>query len=139
MSKHKRMVDTRRLYLFEEVFTKELPLEARHARPAKFLRAMVEKVWAKHGRAGLAAPKLKYGRGLEQNGVRFSFADGYSKIELSPTQRTLAVLLHELTHTIGYGTHGKGFVRKYIDLLVEYAGCDRGELELGMGMFGIRT
>ena len=88
-------------------------------------------------RAGLPVPKVVAGKGTEYSGGWCSYAAGYQKIVLTRSQRTVAVLLHELVHTFGFGTHGKKFVRKYIELLVEYAGCNEGELRLALGLFNV--
>ena len=69
----------------------------------------------------------------------WSFALGYSEIKLAKRHRSIQVLLHELVHTMGFGTHGRSFVKKYIELLVAYGGMEEGEIVIGMGMFGIQS
>ncbi|MDP3939801.1 MAG: hypothetical protein Q8R92_16915 [Deltaproteobacteria bacterium] len=133
-----RGVETRRLYKFERMFMQD---NAFRPRPLKDLRAIAANVWSKHGRKGLPCPSVGFTRR-----VKYSYCVGFSKIRI--TRRadtheglrhdTIDVLLHELVHAMGYGTHGRGFVRKYVDLLVEYAGCEEGELRLGMAMFNIK-
>ena len=46
---------------------------------------------------------------------------GYTEIVLARGQRTVLVLLHELTHALGPGVHGPKFVRLYFYLLRKYA------------------
>ncbi len=134
---YRRMAETRRLYFFEHIFSSELPVFALKDRSLAFLQAILNLVWAKHGRKNLAAPSLVFGTGTSHASERASFAQGYSLIELIEGQRTVMILLHEITHTLGYPTHGKGFAEKYLELLVEYGKCDEGELRMAMSLFKI--
>ena len=131
------------MYRFENVFESELPARIRRRTSLRTLRALAQRVWDKYGRKGLSAPVIEFGDGIKHGDTMYSYAMGFKYIELSEKQRTPAVLLHELTHTLGYGAfpngHGIGFARKYQDLLVEFGGCDRDNLIIGMAMFGIRT
>lgn len=138
------MVETRRLYKFEHVFIRagNVPPFAIQCRSQAYLRQFAKKVWEKHGRKGVRVPTVKV-----RDDIDFSWCIGYSLIELSASGKargnfkhnTIDVLLHELVHAIGYRTHGRGFVRKYIELLVEYAGFDEGELRLALGLFKIKS
>lgn len=133
---HRHAVETRRLYRFESTF-----LHPRYApalnkpRSLRYLRALAEKVWAKHGRKGAKTPQVTI-----VDGAPWSTCAGYSQIVLATAKNTrgnvphdtVEVLLHELTHALGHGTHGRGFVRRYAELLVEYGGCDAEELRLAM-------
>ena len=133
-----RGVETRRLYKFEHIFATERLKGACRRRSLRFLRALLLSVWGKHGRRGLRPPDLTFGPGTPHGKDLVSFANGYHHIELVEGQRSVLVLLHELTHTLGYGNpHGPGFVRKYLNLLVEYGGCDEGELSLAAGLFNL--
>lgn len=135
-SSARRAVETRRLYRFEEIFAESSLGKVCRERSLPFLRRLLREVWAKHGRARLSPPDLSFGPGTPHGKGFASFAEGYSYIELKEGHRNVLVLLHELTHTLGYGApHGAGFVRKYIELLVEYGGCSEGELILGAGLF----
>ena len=138
LAHHKHMIETRRLYLFEQVFTRDLPIEARADKSIQFLRELAARVWRTHGRKNLDVPKVQCGSETSHGGLWFSYCDGYGLIVLSRVQRTVAVLLHELAHAMGYGTHGKGFVRKYVQLLVEYGKCDEGELAVALSVCNIK-
>jgi len=133
-----RGVETRRLYWFESIFSKELPAYVRRQRSEIFLRYMLADGWKKHGCKGVKQPQLTFGKGTPHHGKRCSFADKYSHIELVPGDRNVMILLHEITHTLGFGTpHGRGFARKYVELLVEYGRCDEGELNLALRLFKV--
>lgn len=142
MKEHlRRMVETRRVYKFEaSYFREDVTPYASKPRSMLFLRKLAEKVWAKHGRERLSVPKIEV-----IDGAKWSECDGYTRITLATSKNTrgnlphntIDVLLHELTHAIGYRTHGRGFIRKYTELLVEYGRCDPGELRMAMEMFGI--
>lgn len=135
-----RGVETRRLYCFESIFAKELPFYVRRARSKWFLEELLRQVWIKHGRKGVKTPRLTFGEGTPHAGHRSSFADRYSHIELVPGDRNVMILLHEITHTLGFGApHGRGFARKYVDLLVEYGRCDEGELNLAFALFKVKS
>lgn len=134
MDRYKRAVETRRLYKFEAVFSRALPVETRRDRSISELRDISELVWAKHGRKWCRIPDVV----CAPDDAQFSYCQGFSKIALLRAHRNLAVLLHELTHAIGYAGHGKRFVNRYVALLVDYGGCEEGELRLGLSMFGIR-
>ena len=138
MTPSEKMVSTRRLYKFEEIFSKELPAYVKRQRSLPFLKYMLKDVWLKHGRKGVKHPELAFGEGTPHEGERVSFCDGYSQIELVVGDRNVLILLHEITHALGFGNpHGKGFVRKYVELLVEYGRCDEGELNLAIGLFKV--
>ncbi len=140
----REMVETRRLYKFEHVFirTTMVPPRALQHRSQAYLQRFARTVWAKHGRKNVRVPVIKLRPDLDH-----SWCVGFSLIELSTSGKarggfmhnTIDVLLHELTHAIGYRTHGTGFVRKYVELLVEYAGFDEGELRLALGLFKIKS
>lgn len=135
---YRLMVETRRLYRFENQFSRKLPYECRRDRPITELRLIAQTVWRKWGRKGAKCPEIKCHHGYRMTGGWYSYALGYSEIYLSRSQRNVMVLLHELTHTMGHGTHGKGFVEKYIRLLVEYGWCDEGELRMGLALYNIK-
>jgi hypothetical protein len=140
----REMVETRRLYQFEQVFMRRsvVPKGAIKYRSQRYLQEFASKVWAKHGRKGQRVPLIRLRADIDM-----SWCIGFSLIELSISGKarggfkhnTIDVLLHELTHAIGYSTHGRGFVRKYVELLVEYAGFDEGELRLALGLFNIKS
>ena len=134
----REMVETRRLYQFEQIHMRDRV----HRRSGAWLQRLAAKVWAKHGRKNSRVPTVRL-----RDDIDMSWCIGFTLIELSTSGKarggfkhdTVEVLLHELVHAIGYRTHGRGFVRKYIELLVEYAGFDEGELRLAFGLFNIKA
>lgn len=133
-----RGVETRRLYAFESS-SKNYSSFANRQRSLPFLRTLAGAVWRKHGRTRQATPSIAFGEGTPHGNQKVSFCEGRNYIELAETQRDVKVLLHELTHALGYGNpHGKGFVRKYFDLLEEYGRCDRGALLLDAALFKLK-
>jgi hypothetical protein len=139
----RQMVETRKLYHFEHVFMRPRVAPAASLKPRSedYLQALADQVWARHGRRGMATPKVRL-----RDDIDWSWCVGYSLIELSTSGKarnnclhnTVDVLLHELVHAIGYRTHGRSFVRKYIELLVEFAGYEEGELQLALSLFKIK-
>ena len=129
----RQMVETRRLYRFERVFfTEDVSPFISKLRPIGYLRNIANTVWAKHGRRGVGVPEIN----VDPN-VECSHCTGYRNVVLLPEHCSLDVLLHELTHCIGYLTHSRAFVRKYVELLVEYGGCSEIELTLALGLFKV--
>lgn len=126
------MVETRRLYRFERLF--EVSLFANKERNIATLNKLCARVWAKHGRRNVRTPVVALDETIDT-----SFNRGYREIKLAKHQVSVDVLLHEITHALGYCTHGRSFVRKYIQLLVEYGRCDEGKLIFAMSMFGVKT
>ena len=130
-------VDTRRLYRFEDLTKSISPFANRH-RSESFLRKMAEIVWQEHGRRNQQCPDVRIGSGIKHDRYFVSFCEGRKKIELTEAQATVCVLLHGMTHAIGFGNpHGKGFVRKYFELLVQYGKCEQGPLIMDAKLFGI--
>lgn len=82
--------------------------------------------WAKgHPRYGRRArrdafPVLQFGVGYLQNGKRLSYCEGRVLIVLSPGERNMQTLLHELVHALGPETHGVRFQELYAELIVEF-------------------
>jgi hypothetical protein len=135
MKRSAKGVETRRLYTFENAFF-TTPDKVCRPRSLRTLKALAARVWAKHGRKRQGPPTLEYGPGTPHGSMMVSYAAGRKYIQLAPDQRNVLCLLHEITHSLGYGApHGPGFVCKYMDLLVEYGNCDRGELTLAAGLF----
>ena len=136
MQSHRRAVETRRLYRFEDVFTRTLPVDVRRDRRIAELRDIAAGVWSGEGRSTATCPTVTCGAGVPQNGAWFSYCEG-DRIVLSRAQRTVGVLLHELTHALGHDTHGKDFVNRYVHLLCAYGGCEEGHLRLGLSLFKV--
>lgn len=140
----RQMVETRRLYRFELVFMRPrvAPAGSLLPRDEAWLQALAAQVWEKHGRRNVGVPNVRLRADID-----WSWCIGYSLIELSTSGKArggwkhncVEVLLHELVHAIGYRTHGRGFVRKYVELLVEYAGYEEGELRLALSLFNIKS
>ena len=135
---HRRAVETRRLYRFESLSIAYSPY-ANKPRTLSFLRRLARVVWARHGRRGLPCPVVEFGNGTPFGGGRAAYCEGYSYINLCEGQRSVTVLLHELTHARGHGTHGAGFVGKYFDLLADYGKCDQALLAIDAARFGIKA
>lgn len=136
--------ETHRLYSWEDRTKdkKGFPYVLVCERTMPDLQDFTDKVWESHGRAGWSKPIVKAWNGLcwRQRRKKFqgwSFSTGRD-IKLAKRHRNKLVLIHEIVHAMGYDTHGRGFVRKYAELLVEFGGIDRAWLELSMGMFGIK-
>ena len=104
------------------------------------LRRTLRRVWNDYGNVR-PVPRLDFGPGTPAGNTVASFCDwgDNRRIELVEGERTLAVLIHEVVHALGYGTHGKRFVNKYIEILSRYAKCDEGALRLGAKLFKVAT
>lgn len=93
------------------------------------LRRLAARVFREHG---VQPIPITAGRGLPHRGRLFSYFDwGYEpRIVLARSQRTRAVLLHELAHYIVGGGHGHStrFRKKYFDLLAQYLRRDPATL-----------
>ncbi|MCB9942391.1 MAG: hypothetical protein H6851_02030 [Geminicoccaceae bacterium] len=59
-------------------------------------------------------------------------------IKLPRWARTPAVVLHECAHGLSHDGHGPGFVRTYVELLVDFAGFERAYLERTLTVAGVR-
>lgn len=141
-----KSVDTYRLYKWESAVIKNhvLPDSLTRRRSMSELRKFAHKVWSKHGRNGIEKLDIKawnetYWHVGKEKWRGWSYSAGFKEMRLGRDFRTLQYVLHELTHCIGYQWHGRAFVRKYAELLIEYGGVDEGWLVLSMGMFGIRV
>lgn len=142
MKHHVQAVETRHLYKFEAIFLRpEKKKFLNTPRSLKYLRTLAVKVWRKHGRKKSATPRI-----WVIDGAPWSWCEGYSEIYLATKantrqhipHNTVEVLLHELVHCIGYHAHGRAFVRKYLQLLVQYGKCDELELRIALRLFNVR-
>lgn len=140
----RRAEETNRLYKWEDRMrlTKQLPYTLTCERTMIDLKLFAEEVWEKHGRKGWKMPEIKAWNGLfwkqyDREFRGWSYQLGRT-IKLAKRHRNRMVMLHEITHAIGHYTHGRGFVRKYAELLEEYAGLDPAWMELSMGMYGVK-
>lgn len=110
---HRRAVDTRRLYRFEDTTHFGRWLEQPRRMPC--LRRWALRLWALYGRAH--ALRVAAGRGTPYGGKLFSYCMGTSYIQLARHERTLKVLAHELVHALGYPYHNRAFVLKMQEVL----------------------
>ena len=135
---HREMVNTRRLYKFEEEFfsqrkysplTKQLPIS--------IIKTIGKMVWdSESPYVRKVIPEIRFGPGVYHTQSRgknlyYSWCDG-KVIELAPYQCDLLTLLHEMVHALGYSYHDSKFVEKYVDLLKRYGGVNKKELIIGM-------
>jgi hypothetical protein len=127
----RRAVETRRLYHFEVIALPAISRSACANVPMPELRRFAERVWRAESKR--AMPRVVAGNGDRPNpdSVWYSYCTWPKRdlIVLARHQRNRSVVLHELVHALGFGTHGRGFVRKYFDLLAKYARCNRAQLE----------
>lgn len=137
--------DTYRLYKWESAMVKYhlFPDSLTKRRSMEYLRKFAHRVWSKHGRNGIDKLDIKawnatYWHTGKEKWRGWSYAMGFKEMRLGRDFRTTQYVLHELTHCIGYFWHGKEFVRKYGELLVEYGGLDEGWVAMSMGMYGIK-
>jgi hypothetical protein len=87
------------------------------------LRRLARRLWEDQKTARPdAVPQILAGRGAYQSGRWLSYCEGRRKIVLARHERNLRTLIHELTHAIGFGTHGAGFRQRYFALLARYGG-----------------
>lgn len=117
----RRAAETRRFYAIEEectdpVLLRELPMHR--------LQALGRRIWEGCGRKG-DCPPIVAGRGVEQAGRLLSYyEDGKGgqrvHIMLARNHRCKQVLIHEMVHALGYGTHGIGFQGVYFALVGGY-------------------
>lgn len=128
----KRAIETAKLYRFERQFLSGPKKPGCADTPIKKLRRFAKKVWQGNR---IHCPKIIAGKGTLHCGRRVSYCQGQSYIELCRSQRNQLVLLHELTHAMGYSTHGKRFCERYFDLLVRHLGYDMHELLLAAEEF----
>lgn len=124
-AEHKRMLQTRRLYAFENgVLRKEVPWgwQVQHDYVAN-LQIYTDTLWAAEKLRG-SPPRVAFGPGTPHCGKRVSFCQGRTYIELVKGDRDYLILLHELVHASGPVNHGRMFVRRYLAWLAKYAGLD---------------
>lgn len=111
---HRRAVDTRRLYRFED--TTHFGTWLEQPRRMAYLRRWALRLWALYGRTH--ALRVVAGRGTPHGAALVSYALGTSYVQLARHQRTLKVLAHELVHVLGYPYHNRAFVHKLQEVLV---------------------
>lgn len=105
--------DTRRLYAWEARTFRGRPCVS-----IATLRRLAQRVW-RDLKINRPLPQIVAGRGTPYNGRLYSYYDGV-KIVLARNERQVHVLLHELTHAMGYDDHDQRFVKQYLMLLNRY-------------------
>lgn len=121
--------DTRRIYTWMNV----VPIHDPQL-PIVLLRNIGHYIWRKE-RPGCPLPEIIAGRGTRHNGGWVSYCNtpyymGEYRIVLAQGERTLMILLHELTHALRFPTHSRLFVKRYFGLLHKYAGVPHRLLSL---------
>lgn len=115
-------VDTRRLYKLELLFPKEKFVNI------KQLRNLGRIIWEQESGNMKMFPEIVAAKVLNSGQENFSFCYkvGHkpAKIILVERHLTRTVLIHELTHALGYWDHSSRFIKKYFELLVKYANFD---------------
>lgn len=106
--------------------------------PVARLRALAVRIARDHARV---APVVVGGRGTRGgDGTLYSYQHG-QRIELVRNDQDVPVLLHELAHWLQGErgqVHGPAFVRRYLGLLVRYAGLNEQEIQFAASMMGVR-
>jgi hypothetical protein len=121
--RHKRMVDTKRVYGLETdmYFDKRFEFITRQ-RSLDYLKRYARRIW-KGEKYTKPLPLIRFGKGMQ----KYSWCDG-EVLELAPTQRDILTLIHELVHAIGYDDHDKNFAAKELVLLANYTPVNTGAL-----------
>lgn len=133
----RRAADTRALYSYETDQFRDPGLIRRRSMPA--LRRMAQKLWeAENTGRNEAMPEIVAGDGYYQNGRWLSYCEGRRKIVLARHERNHLVLIHELTHALGYATHGVRFRARYFKLLTRYGGRLSAETKAALAV-DVRT
>lgn len=124
----RRAKETRWLYRLE-ARTLSFDSYANQERSMLFLQTLTKRLWKREAPQGRRLPSVRAGRGILHGKTLLSFCLGYTEIVLARNQRTILVLLHELTHALGPCVHGEKFIRIYFKLLHRYAGYNRWFLQ----------
>jgi hypothetical protein len=113
--RHKRMVDTRRVYALETDMYYDDRFEfITRQRSLDYLKRYARRIW-KGEKYKKPLPLIRFGKGYQ----RYSWCDG-DTLELVKTQQDILTLVHELVHAIGYDDHDKNFAAKELILLAKY-------------------
>ena len=119
--RNKRAAETRRLYSFEVERLRDPRLNKIES--IRSLKALAERVWEQEKPAHCKRrPVIVAGQGVKQNGRYLSYCEGRWRIVLARHERNRLVLLHELVHSLGYGTHGVRFRKRYLNILRTHGG-----------------
>ena len=128
-AKTRRAAETRWLYRIEREFLHTTNEFANRKRRMDYLNRLAKRIWNAEAPPGRRFPTIEAGKGVLYNGDWLSYCMGYTEIVLARGQRTVLVLLHELTHALGPGVHGPKFVKLYFYLLRRYARFDSSFLQ----------
>ena len=120
-AKSRRAAETRWLYRIEREFLHTTNDYANRTVSMKRLNRLAKRVWENEAPKGRRFPTIEAGKGVYYGDAWLSYCMGYTEIVLARGQRTILVLLHELTHALGPCVHGPKFVRLYFYLLRKYA------------------
>ena len=120
INQHVSMIETRKLYQLEYLFPPEKD------RSMTELSALGKRIWQSESRNMKMLPSIVAGQGSFYGNKWLSFCfklpGEAPKIVLSRGQRKHSVLIHEVTHALGYWDHSTSFIKKYFELLVKYDG-----------------
>lgn len=135
----KARTDTTRLYRFESTFLHKRGQPGNKDTSIGALRVLAAKVWKDAGRQSHDVPPIIAGKGVKYNDAMYSYYEvkPVHKIVLVRNQRRPTLLLHEMTHALGYGNHDSKFCKTYFKLLHKYLGYDLDELKLQAASFNI--
>ena len=133
----RRAVETRALYSYEIAQFRDPSLIQVRSMPE--LRRFAERLW-EHAKTARneSMPQIVAGRGYFQNNRWLSYCEGRRRIVLARHERTLLVLIHELTHALGFETHGVRFRRRYFELLEQFGGRLSAETKAALAV-NVRT
>lgn len=138
-----RRIDARMVYKFEELVTDLDP--SHHSNrwiTHETARSLLNRVWLAE-RNIAPVPTLSRWEGAAAEYGRIYKAVAFynapeNVIAIEAKVRCRTVVIHELTHAEGYMEHDRCFFRRYVDLLVRYAGCDPAHLTILQGFMGVR-
>lgn len=122
LNHHVNRIDTRKLYKLETLF----PPEKDHSMTQ--LQNLGHEIWLKESGNMKMLPEIVAGQGSYYGNTFLSFCykigNQPPKIILARQHRKPNVLIHEITHGLGYWNHGTRFIKRYFDLLVKYGNYD---------------
>ena len=128
-----RNVNTRTVYSFEEVYNfGKSNVWMSYRDSCRF----VDRVWLEEVPDRLPPVVVPHEKWVDKMASgAYYFHD--HQISVRPAVRSCGVLLHELTHAMGYLEHNPGFLAQLFTLLMKYCGCELGQLVMAAGFAGI--
>lgn len=126
-------VQTRRMYYWDVLIVADdlLPYRMISAKSFEHLERVLARVWKEEAPECWPCPRL------HRTFQATSYCKGRGDIYLCSRQYSEQVLLHEIVHALGFSTHGPGFVKRYVDILVKQ-GADRGRLLTSAALFNVK-